>query len=224
MKFNREIWSKINREQKFFMFRSPVDTEEVYDYMDYVDNPMDFDMMLNKLDEAKYNCAQDFLDDIDLIAANALKYNSDLNYETNKIICHRARALIDFSYALVKAEMDTDFEDECKEIVSRRKKLTKELEELSGDDEGGEEGEGGGVNGTHTDGNSSVGASTRKRRKPMRKSAWAKGYTPKKKPRRAEQNGGGAEEDDTDEEDNDVTITANDATGAAASLNYIPEL
>ena len=200
MKFNREIWSKINREQKFFMFRSPVDTEEVYDYMDYVDNPMDFDMMLNKLDEAKYNCAQDFLDDIDLIAANALKYNSDLNYETNKIICHRARALIDFSYALVKAEMDTDFEDECKEIVSRRKKLTKELEELS-DEEGVEEGEGG-VNGTHTDGNSSVGASTRKRRKPMRKSAWAKGYTPKKKPRRAEHNGGGAEEDDTDEDDN----------------------
>lgn len=25
----REIWGKINREQKFFMFRVPVDTEEV---------------------------------------------------------------------------------------------------------------------------------------------------------------------------------------------------
>ena len=32
----------------------------------------------------------------------------------------RARALQDFSYALVKAEMDTDFEEECKEIVERR--------------------------------------------------------------------------------------------------------
>ena len=48
---------------------------------------MDFDLMLTKLDNAEYRCAQDFLDDIDLIANNALKYNSDLQYETNKV-CH----------------------------------------------------------------------------------------------------------------------------------------
>ena len=83
--------------------------------------------MLTKLDNAEYRCAQDFLDDIDLIANNALKYNSDLQYETNKVICHRARALQDFAYALLKAEMDTDFEDNCKEIISRRKKLTEKL-------------------------------------------------------------------------------------------------
>ena len=88
---------------------------------------MDFDQMLTKLDKKEYHCAQDFLDDIDLIAENAIKYNSDLNYETNKIICHRASALQDFAYALVKAEMDTDFEDNCKEIVIRRKKLTEKL-------------------------------------------------------------------------------------------------
>ena len=37
-------------------------------------------------------------------------------------IIFRARALQDFAYALVKSEMDTDFEDECKEIVERRTK------------------------------------------------------------------------------------------------------
>ena len=42
------------------------------------------------------------------IADNAIEYNGDPNYETNKIICHRARALQDFSYALVKAEMVSD--------------------------------------------------------------------------------------------------------------------
>lgn len=184
------------------MFRGAVDTEEVYDYMDYVDDPMDFDTMLNKLDEAKYNCGQDFLDDIDLIADNALKYNSDLNYETNKIICHRARALMDFSYALVKAEMDTDFEDECKEIVSRRKKLTKELEELSDDADEGEDG--GAVNGTHTDGNSSIGAASKKRRKPMRKSSWAKGCTPKRKARPKEEQNGSEDDEEDAEDDDDV--------------------
>merc|ERR1719420_1747518 len=95
--------------------------------MDYITSPMDFDQMLTKLDDGEYQCAQDFLDDIDLIADNAIKYNSDLEYETNKVICHRARALQDFAYALVKAEMDTDFEDNCKEIVQRRTKLTEKL-------------------------------------------------------------------------------------------------
>ncbi|TRY67823.1 hypothetical protein TCAL_11123 [Tigriopus californicus] len=120
--FLREIWTKINRDQKFFMFRIPVDTEEVYDYLDFVKTPMDFDQMLTKLDNEEYFCAQDFLDDIDLIAQNALAYNNDLNYETNKIICHRAKALQDFAYALIKAEMDSDFEEECQEIKQKKAK------------------------------------------------------------------------------------------------------
>ena len=45
----------------------------------------------------------------------------------------RARALQDFAYALVKAEMDTDFEDECKEIVSRRQKATEKLKKIDKD-------------------------------------------------------------------------------------------
>ena len=66
---------------------------QVYDYLDTVKNPMDFETMLSKLDNCEYKCAQDFLSDIDLIAENAILYNGDPNYETNKVICHRARAL-----------------------------------------------------------------------------------------------------------------------------------
>ena len=65
----------------------------MYDYLDMIKKPMDFDQMLGKLDNNEYNCAQDFCDDIDLIVDNAIKYNSDMNYETNKVICHRAHAL-----------------------------------------------------------------------------------------------------------------------------------
>lgn len=74
----------------FFVFFSYF---QVYDYLDFVKEPMDFDTMLSKLDSNEYNTASDFLKDIDLIAENAIAYNSDLNYETNKILCHRARAL-----------------------------------------------------------------------------------------------------------------------------------
>ncbi|XP_040580500.1 ATPase family AAA domain-containing protein 2 [Lepeophtheirus salmonis] len=131
--FMRDVHMKIYREQKFFMFRSPVDLDEVYDYLDLITHPMDFDAMLVKLDNGEYQCAKDFLDDIDLIVDNAINYNSDLNYETNKIICHRATALRDFTYALVKQEMDTDFEEECREISERRKKLEEELKEYPKD-------------------------------------------------------------------------------------------
>jgi len=114
-----------------------VNTEEVDDYLEYVKEPMDFEKMHMKLDDGEYSSAQMFLDDVDLIAENAIAYNCDLAYETNRIICHRARALQDFVYALVKSEMDTDFEDECREIVTRRKdaqdrlkKIDKELKKL----------------------------------------------------------------------------------------------
>ncbi|CAB4059270.1 ATAD2 [Lepeophtheirus salmonis] len=129
--FMRDVHMKIYREQKFFMFRSPVDLDEVYDYLDLITHPMDFDAMLVKLDNGEYQCAKDFLDDIDLIVDNAINYNSDLNYETNKIICHRATALRDFTYALVKQEMDTDFEEECREISERRKKSNDAEEAIS---------------------------------------------------------------------------------------------
>ena len=75
------------------MFRTAVDTDELDDYLAVIERPMDFDKMLDKLDRHEYGCARDFLDDIDLIVSNALTYNDDPLYETNKVICHRAHAL-----------------------------------------------------------------------------------------------------------------------------------
>lgn len=132
--FLRDIWTKINRDNKFFMFRMPVNTDEVDDYLKYVKVPMDFETMHMKLDDGEYSCAQDFLNDIDLIAENAIEYNCDLKYETNRIICHRSRALQDYAYALVKAEMDTDFEDECKEIHRRRIEASDKLKKIDKDE------------------------------------------------------------------------------------------
>ena len=184
---------------------------QVYDYLDVIEHPMDFEQMLTKLDDGEYNTAQDFLDDIDLIAANALKYNGDPNYETNKILCHRAKALQDFSYALVKAEMDTDFEDECKDIVERRKKLTKKLSEMPATPTP--------AAASNATANNGTPASQQKKRHPRKRvSAWARGTTPSNKKRRArvssstannsaqqsndEESGEEEEEEDNKEEEN----------------------
>lgn len=59
------------------MFTKPVDIEEVPDYHNIIKQPMDLETMMNKIDLQHYACAQDFLEDIDLLCRNALEYNPD---------------------------------------------------------------------------------------------------------------------------------------------------
>ena len=211
----------------------------MYDYLDLVENPMDFDRMLTKLDDGAYKCAQDFLNDIDLIANNAIAYNSDLKYETNKIICHRARALQDFCYALVKSEMDTDFEDECKDIVKRREKLSEELskpdEEASGAAKNTAAAVVAAADGTlnsngalNQSAASSVTSSSRKKKPRKKASSWARGESrSRKRPRRdpisngdvhADEedgdHGDDIEEDDDEDDDSEIIMDV-----SRASLN-----
>jgi hypothetical protein len=40
------------------LYRVPVNTEEVDDYLNYVTKPMDLEMMHMKLDDGEYKCAQ----------------------------------------------------------------------------------------------------------------------------------------------------------------------
>ncbi|KAL7298439.1 hypothetical protein TKK_0008227 [Trichogramma kaykai] len=118
--FLREICAKLARNKQFYMFTQPVDTEEAPDYNDIISHPMDLETMMTKIDMHLYMCARDFLDDVDLICANALEYNPARN-PADKLIRHRACSLRDNAYALIKAEMDSDFEDACQEISKTRK-------------------------------------------------------------------------------------------------------
>ncbi|XP_044006263.1 ATPase family AAA domain-containing protein 2-like isoform X2 [Aphidius gifuensis] len=117
--FLREICAKLARNRQFFMFTKPVDTEEVPDYNTIIKQPMDLETMMTKIDMHCYLCARDFLDDIDLICRNALEYNPDRD-PADKLIRHRACSLRDNAYALIKAELDSDFEDKCREISKNR--------------------------------------------------------------------------------------------------------
>lgn len=69
------------RSFRFYIFTKPVDEEEVPDYRDIIKEPMDLETMMTKIDQHEYECAQDFLRDIDLICTNALEYNPDRNPE-----------------------------------------------------------------------------------------------------------------------------------------------
>ncbi|XP_071565954.1 ATPase family AAA domain-containing protein 2 [Temnothorax nylanderi] len=132
--FLREICAKLARNRQFFMFTKPVDTEEVPDYNQIIKQPMDLETMMTKIDMNCYLCAREFLDDIDLICRNALEYNPDSLRDrpslgilkrdpADKLIRHRACSLRDNAYALIKAELDSDFEDKCREISKTRRIL-----------------------------------------------------------------------------------------------------
>ena len=75
--FLREILAKIARNKLFYMFTRPVDVEEVPDYRDIIQQPMDIETMMTKIDRYAYESAKDFLSDIELICSNALEYNPD---------------------------------------------------------------------------------------------------------------------------------------------------
>ena len=52
------MYSLYDAFKKHIILRSPVNTEEVDDYLEYVKNPMDFEKMHQKLDDGEYSCAQ----------------------------------------------------------------------------------------------------------------------------------------------------------------------
>ncbi|XP_077295772.1 ATPase family AAA domain-containing protein 2-like isoform X2 [Arctopsyche grandis] len=117
--FLRDVCRKLAANRRFYKFTKPVDLEEVTDYLTIIKQPMDLETMMTKVDMHRYNCARDFLQDIDLICANALEYNPDRT-SSDKQIRHEACSLRDHAYALVEVEMDSDFEEDCRVVADRR--------------------------------------------------------------------------------------------------------
>ena len=52
-----------------------MDVKEVPDYLSIIKQPMDLETMMTNIDLHRYNSAEEFLSDIDLIVRNALEYN-----------------------------------------------------------------------------------------------------------------------------------------------------
>ncbi|EHB14759.1 ATPase family AAA domain-containing protein 2 [Heterocephalus glaber] len=94
---------------------------QVPDYATVIKQPMDLSSVISKIDLHKYLTVKDYLRDIDLICSNALEYNPDRD-PGDRLIRHRACALRDTAYAIIKEELDEDFEKLCEEIQESRKK------------------------------------------------------------------------------------------------------
>ncbi|XP_075561822.1 ATPase family AAA domain-containing protein 2-like [Pelecanus crispus] len=119
--FLRDVTDRLAVDRRFRAFTKPVDPEEVPDYDAVIKQPMDLSAVLSKIDLHQYLTARDFLKDIDLICSNALEYNPDKD-PGDRLIRHRACTLRDTAYAIVREEMDEEFEQCCEEIQESRKR------------------------------------------------------------------------------------------------------
>ncbi|KAM6283304.1 ATPase family AAA domain-containing protein 2 isoform 2-T2 [Porphyrio hochstetteri] len=122
--FLRDVTHRLATDRRFRAFTKPVDPEEVPDYETVIKQPMDLSVVLSKIDSHQYLTARDFLKDIDLICSNALEYNPDKD-PGDRLMRHRACMLRDTAYAMVREEMDEEFEQQCEEIKESRQKRDK---------------------------------------------------------------------------------------------------
>ncbi|XP_008285122.1 ATPase family AAA domain-containing protein 2 [Stegastes partitus] len=117
--FLRDVTNRLSQDKRFKAFTKPVDLEEVPDYAEVIMKPMDLSTVLSKIDLHQYGTVKEFLGDVDLIWQNALEYNPDRD-PSDRQIRHRACALKDTVHAIIRDELDEDFEKICEEIqVSR---------------------------------------------------------------------------------------------------------
>ncbi|XP_038705116.1 uncharacterized protein LOC120000988 isoform X2 [Tripterygium wilfordii] len=70
------ILDRLQKKDTYGVFCEPVDPEELPDYHDIVDHPMDFSTVRKKLDGGAYSYLEQFEKDICLICSNAMEYNA----------------------------------------------------------------------------------------------------------------------------------------------------
>ncbi|OIW16355.1 hypothetical protein TanjilG_19071 [Lupinus angustifolius] len=70
------ILDKLQKKDTYGVYAEPVDPEELPDYHDVIDHPMDFATVRKKLENGSYPTLEQFESDIFLICSNAMRYNA----------------------------------------------------------------------------------------------------------------------------------------------------
>ncbi|XP_022975698.1 uncharacterized protein LOC111475664 [Cucurbita maxima] len=70
------ILDKLQKKDTYGVYAEPVDPEELPDYHDVIEHPMDFATVRNKLANGSYSILEQFESDVFLICSNAMQYNS----------------------------------------------------------------------------------------------------------------------------------------------------
>eukprot|EP01134_Creolimax_fragrantissima_P000484 CFRG0484T1 len=111
----RAFTEKLLKERKFLLFANAVDVERNPQYSNVVTTPMDLSLVLERIDERKYELPNQWLSDVDLIVTNCKKY-----LPANHDVLRRAYALQDKAHTLID-ELDDEFVKLCEETTKDRR-------------------------------------------------------------------------------------------------------
>ncbi|XP_077219899.1 uncharacterized protein LOC143854059 [Tasmannia lanceolata] len=70
------ILDKLQKKDTYGVYAEPVDPEELPDYHDIIEHPMDFGTIRKKLSTGAYSCLEQFENDVFLVCTNAMQYNA----------------------------------------------------------------------------------------------------------------------------------------------------
>ncbi|XVF03841.1 hypothetical protein REPUB_Repub05bG0027600 [Reevesia pubescens] len=70
------ILDKLQKKDTYGVYAEPVDPEELPDYHDVIEHPMDFSTVRKKLGNGSYSTLEQFESDVFLICSNAMQYNA----------------------------------------------------------------------------------------------------------------------------------------------------
>nr|XP_040024861.1 bromodomain-containing protein 1-like isoform X1 [Gasterosteus aculeatus aculeatus] len=72
----RAVLSQLQEKDQYSIFSLPVSAKEVPDYLDHIQDPMDFSTMRKRIDGRAYRSLEEFEADFDLVIFNCMKYNA----------------------------------------------------------------------------------------------------------------------------------------------------
>ncbi|XP_044488040.1 uncharacterized protein LOC123212876 [Mangifera indica] len=117
------ILDKLQKKDTYGVYAEPVDPEELPDYHDVIEHPMDFATVRKKLGNGSYSTLDQFESDVFLICSNAMQYNApdSIYYRQARTIqelarkkFHRLRLGIERSEKELKPEKEIQIEKELK--------------------------------------------------------------------------------------------------------------
>uniref|UniRef100_A0A2P2IRZ2 Uncharacterized protein MANES_05G123900 n=2 Tax=Rhizophora mucronata TaxID=61149 RepID=A0A2P2IRZ2_RHIMU len=121
------ILDRLQKKDTHGVFSEPVDPEELPDYHDIIENPMDFATIRKRLDEGAYSNLEEFEKDIFQICSNAMEYNSP-----DTIFFRQARSIQELAKKdFVNLRQESDDGEQVPKVVRRGRppgKLKKLLE------------------------------------------------------------------------------------------------
>lgn len=109
------ILDKLQKKDRYSVYAEPVDPEELPDYHEVIEHPMDFATVRKKLGNGSYSTLQQFESDVFLICSNAMQYNGE-----DTVYYRQARSIQELARNKFQ-KLRSDIENTEKELKSDQK-------------------------------------------------------------------------------------------------------